>query len=97
MEIKIKEQWGKQLSINIPDEEWRESLKEHFQISQSKHWKEYAWKVRYFITPDRCKLNKTEGTSRWRGCGEKKANQKHILYMFSNTGVLAKCDEGILG
>ena len=82
METKIKEQWGNELSIDIPDEEWRESLKENFQISQSKHWKEYAWKVsqRYFITPDRCKSNKTEGTSCWRGCGEKKANQTHIFF-----------------
>ena len=27
METKIKEQWGKESSIDIPDEEWRESLK----------------------------------------------------------------------
>ena len=37
----------------ISAEEWKESLTRNFQASQSKYWREFAWKVsmRYFITP----------------------------------------------
>lgn len=47
VENKVKEKGDKELAINITGEAWRDSLKENFKITQSKHWREYAWKIKH--------------------------------------------------
>ena len=80
---KVKEKWEKELSINISGEAWRESLKENFESTQSKHWREFAWKIslRFFITPHIIgKTSTVAGSGCWRGCGASKANHAHIFF-----------------
>lgn len=87
-EIKIqedntKEKWEKELSVTIADDDWKEACKRIFKTTQSKFWKEFAWKVnmKIFLTPKTLSKFSTKGNAEcWRKCTEPEANHIHIFY-----------------
>ena len=61
------------------------SIRRYFKTSQSKYWREFAWKVGFtfffFTTHDKLKKWYPEAENQcWRGCGEQEANYTHCYF-----------------
>lgn len=87
-EIKIqedntKEKWESELGITITDDDWEEACKRIFKTTQTKFWKEFAWKVNMKIILTLKTLSKYRPTGKaecWRKCTEPEP-PTHFLLM----------------
>lgn len=71
------------MAITIIKEDWEDSCKRIFRTTQSKYWKEFAWKInmRVFATPKITSKYSSSGRAEcWRECGEQEAHHSHIFY-----------------
>lgn len=78
----IKMKWEKELKVEISDEEWHKMWMVHHSSTNSRIWREFAWKnlIRFFITP---KMKSRQMHSRqkcWRGCGSFNVDHSHIFW-----------------
>ena len=78
----VKMKWEKELEGEIPEEMWEDMWENHQTTTQSKGWREFAWKnqIRYFITPKiKSKQLKTPQTC-WRECTQENPGHSHIFW-----------------
>ena len=86
-EIKIKvdntkEKWENELTTTISEHDWKDACKRIFKTTQSKYWKEFAWKInmKIFLTPKILSKYRPTGSAEcWRKCSETEANHVHIF------------------
>lgn len=83
MEDSIHVKWNLEIGDQINEEEWKQICSEIHKTTNSKFWREFAWKLytRFFITPNvLSKINKSTTSECWRKCGEMRANHSHIFF-----------------
>ena len=78
----LKNKWEKELGEDILEIMWEDMWENHQTTTQSKGWREFAWKnqIRYFITPKiKSKQLKTPQTC-WRECTQVNPDHSHIFW-----------------
>jgi len=87
-----QEKWELELTTTISEEEWKEACTRIFKTTQSKYWKEFAWKInmKLFLTPlIKSKYSSSGSAKCWRECEEQEANHAHIFLLLSSVrGIL---------
>lgn len=81
---KAKSKWEAKLIVKFTTEDWKNIS---INSQNNKHydfWKEYAWKIQYFITSIlQEKMYQSGKSDCLRKCGEVKAHNSHIYYLCS--------------
>lgn len=79
----IRSKWNLELGGQLKEEDWENTYEAIHKTTNSRNWREYAWKVytRFFITPNiQSKFKISFIPDCWRSCGEKNANHSHIFF-----------------
>ncbi len=84
MQVQVKQNWEKEFSLELSDEDWRGIWETQIKTTSSRAWWELSWKnlIRFIITPTLKSVHQGRENLGvcWRQCGNTVADYFHIFW-----------------